>query len=121
MDTIEITKKQFWFLSKILYKAALKKVKSMLKVDEDMLGMGASLESYKFLFVTNKRVICYDTKNKMYSIKSISIKDIRSIEIDRSFLASTIEIKSASEKIEVKNIPFDVVDELHKIITDLVN
>jgi hypothetical protein len=121
MDTIEITKKQFWFLGKVLYNTCFKKVKSMLQVDEDILGMGAPLDSYKFLFVTNKRVICYDTKNKMYSIKSISIKDIRSLEINRGFLASTFEIKSASEKIEVKNMPFDIVDELHKIITNLVN
>lgn len=87
---------------------------------ESLLGVCASKDSKMQLYVTDKRVILHEIKGMLSNAeKSIPLGNITSIDIDSSFVFSTLKITTSGNVAIIDGVSIAIAKEIKSIIEHL--
>ncbi|MER2153629.1 MAG: SHOCT domain-containing protein [Solibacillus sp.] len=121
MNTIEETIKMAGFGKKKAIAGQIKLFEDRLSNEgESLLGVCASKDLKTQLYVTDKRVILHEVKGLLSNAeKSIPLGNITSIDIDSSFVFSTLKITTSGNAAVIDGVSIAIANEIKAIIEHL--
>ena len=121
MNTIEETISMAGFGKKKAMAGQIKLFEDRLSNEgESLLGVCASKDGKTQLYVSDKRIILHEIKGMLSNAeKSIPLGNITSIDIDSTFVFSTLKITTSGNVATIDGVPIAIANEIKAIIEHL--